>query len=98
MSQSMPSCALTLGYTPTVFLAGRRQNIVVYSRCQGIAEWHVAGTDDWQSDASKKPNSEGYYTYTLRPKWQHAVTNAEGIRFLFRPLPVETSEPITLTL
>lgn len=98
MSLSTPSCALTLGYTPTVFLVGRRQNIVVYSRCQGTAEWHVADTDDWQSDASNKPNSEGYYTYTLRPKWQHAVTNAEGIRFLFRPLPGEAQEPIPLTL
>ena len=98
MSQSTPACDLKLGYTPTVFLAGRRQNIVVYSRCQGIAEWHVADTDDWQSDASKKPDSDGYYSYRLRPKWHHAVTNAEGIRFLFRPLPIEERAPIPLTL
>ena len=98
MSQSTPSCALKLGYTPTVFLAGRRQNIVVYSRCKGIAEWVVADTDDWKSDASNKPNSEGYYTYRLQAKWQHAVTNAEGIRCLFRPLAADEREPLTLTL
>ena len=96
--QRTPGCDLKLGYTPTVFLAGRRQNIVVYSRCKGEVEWVVADTDDWQGAASNRPNSEGYYSYTLRAKWQHAVTNAEGIRCRFRPLPPEESEPLTLTL
>jgi hypothetical protein len=98
MSQTTPACDLKLGYVPTVFMVGRRQNIVVYSRCQGIAEWHVAGTDDWQSDASKTPDRDGYYQYRLRPKWHQAITDAAGIRCHFRPLPVEAHEPITLTL
>jgi hypothetical protein len=98
MRQTNLPCELNLGYTPTVFGVGRRQSFVFYSRCKGTATWEVQDTEDWKSDESKRPNSEGFYSYRLQATWRRPVYNKEGIRFHFAPADPEDGEPATVTL